>query len=117
MTARRPTGSGGSAGGDSRWSFLRDAIDDLQRKQARFPARLFQPLSEWASRQEEKGLLRFWSPAAQPREAGDIWAIDNRDVRLDPFFLTSVLLHLLLALLLWQALSALPTPEPEEKKD
>ncbi len=112
MSNPRPNGAG-----ESRWTFLRDAIDELQRKQSRIPARWFRPISEWANRQESSGLLRFWSPAPRVREAGDLWVIEDRNVRFDPFFLTSLLLHLILALLLWQALSELPKPELEKEKE
>jgi TonB family protein len=99
-----------------RWSFLKQAIENLQRQESRIPHRWLKPISDWASRQEQSGLLRIWSPAARPREAGDIWVLENRDVRLDPFFLTSVVLHLLFALLLWRVIAELPELEPPKKE-
>ncbi|MFQ5458226.1 MAG: hypothetical protein ACE5FC_07235, partial [Myxococcota bacterium] len=111
-----PAGNGGPNGG-GRWTFLRDAIEAVQEKHARFPHRLFKPLADWASRQEESGFLRHWAPMAVPREAGEAGMLEERDVRLDPFFATSIVLHLIAALLFWQVLAALPEiEEPKEEE-
>ena len=100
-----------------RWSFMKQTIESIQKKESRFPATLLRPLSEWAARQEKSGFMRIWSPAAAPEGAGDLWFFESRDVRLDPFFFTSLVLHLLLALLFWRAIEALPTIEPPEKEE
>jgi TonB family protein len=99
-----------------RWSFLKQAIENLQRQESRVPHRWLKPISDWAARQEQSGLLRIWSSAARPREAGDVWVLEDRDVRLDPFFLTSVVLHLLFALFLWRVIAELPELEPPKKE-
>jgi hypothetical protein len=74
-------------------------------------------LSEWASRQERTGILRIWSPAPRTHAAEGAWYFEERDVRIDPFFLVSVLFHLLLALLLWRAIAAMPEIEPPKKEE
>lgn len=109
-------GASGGNGGE-RWTFLRDAIDALQKKDARFPHRLFKPFADWANRQEQSGFLRFWFPTPQVIRAGEVGMPEERDVKLDPFFLTSIVLHLIIALLFWKVISELPPLEPPKEDE
>ena len=98
-------------------SFLARTVDALRAQESKFPHRALKSLSEWASHQERSGLLRIWAPAPRVRTADGLWIFEDRDIRIDPFFFTSVLFHLLLALLLWRAIAAMPVIEPPKKEE
>jgi len=103
--------------GDATSSFLARTVDALRIEESKFPHRTLRSLSEWASRQERTGILRIWSPAPRAHAAEGAWSFEERDVRIDPFFLVSVLFHLLLALLLWRAIAAMPEIETPKKEE
>jgi outer membrane biosynthesis protein TonB len=78
--------------------------------------RYLSALSEWASARADRDPPGSGRRATQPR-GGGAWSFEERDVRIDPFFLVSVLFHLLLALLLWRAIAAMPEIEPPKKEE